>query len=236
MNKKHGTLVLVRHGESRFNTLNLFTGWIDVPLSRVGISEAQRAAKHCMQFNYDAAYTSHLERAHETLLVILSEQKKIGVFQHEQNSRYAVQSGASSELKRKVLPIFTTADLNERAYGALQGVDKNTANRRYGRAQVFAWRRSYLERPPGGESLKDVFTRVMTYFAHTIHPRIKSGETVLIVGHGNTLRAVIKFLENIDDEKILSVDLPFARPLVYTCLQNHFFRTEGTYTLRRPLR
>ncbi|MDP2630196.1 MAG: histidine phosphatase family protein [Candidatus Uhrbacteria bacterium] len=233
---RHGTLVLVRHGESRFNMLNLFTGWIDVPLSVAGIQEAQAAARHCRQFNYDVSFTSYLERAHETLLVILSQQKKIGVFQHERGSRYAMIYNTSSEPRKDILPIITVKDLNERAYGALQGMNKNTAQRLYGKENVYAWRRGYRERPPQGESLRDVFERVITYFVINIHPRILQGETVLIVGHGNTLRAIVKFLEKIDDEKIASIDLPFAHPLIYTCAHNKFARIEGAYTVSRPLR
>lgn len=236
MNSKQGTLVLVRHGESRFNTLNLFTGWIDVPLSVVGIAEATRAAKHCQQFDYDAAFTSHLERAHETLLVILSKQKKVGLFQHESDVRYTISSGASTELAKKTLPIFTSRKLNERAYGVLQGVNKQSAIRTYGKKKVLAWRRGFGERPPNGESLKDVFRRVVGYFKKNIHPRIVKGETVLVVGHGNTLRAIIKYLEKIDDKNISFVDLPFAHPLVYTCVDDRFSRVGGSYTLRRPLR
>lgn len=236
MHQKHGTLVLVRHGESRFNTLNLFTGWIDVPLTVAGIEEALRAARHCKQFDYDVAFTSHLERAHETLLVILSEQKKIGVFQHESDTQYIISSGISSELEKKLLPIFTSKKLNERAYGILQGMNKQSANKKYGKKKVLGWRRGFSERPPNGESLKDVFRRVILFFEKNIHPRILRGETVLIVGHGNTLRAIIKFLEKIDDTKISLIDLPFAHPLIYTCLHDQFTRVEGSYTLRRPLR
>ncbi len=233
---KHGTLVLVRHGESRFNTRNLFTGWIDVPLSVVGIREAEGVAMHCKQFNYTVAFTSHLERAHETLLVILSQQKKIGVFQHEKDPRYAMMYNASTGHRKDILPIITAKDLNERAYGILQGMNKNTAQRIYGKETVFAWRRGYHKRPPQGESLQDVFVRVIAYFEKNIHPRIMQGETVLMVGHGNTLRAIIKFLEKIDDEQIASIDLPFAHPLIYTCIHDQFTRIDGTYSLSRPLR
>ncbi|MBI4272886.1 histidine phosphatase family protein [Candidatus Uhrbacteria bacterium] len=236
MQKRHGTLVLVRHGESRFNTLNLFTGWIDVPLSMVGIEEAQHVAKHCKQFDYDAAYTSYLERAQETLLVILSKQKKIGVFQHERDTRYTISPSASTEFEIKPLPIFTSRNLNERAYGILQGMNKNTAVKKYGKKKVRAWRRGFCEQPPKGESLKNVFKRVIVYFEKNIHPRIVRGESVLIVAHGNTLRAIIKFLEKIDDTKISFIDLPFAHPLTYTYMNDQFIRVDGTYTLRRPLR
>jgi len=232
---KHGTLVLVRHGESRMNKLNRFTGWVDTPLSKAGIDEAHKVADHCRQFDYDAAFTSDLERAHETLLIILSHQRKTGVFQHEGNARYALKK-APPDFTKKTLPIFTSEKLNERHYGDLQGLNKNSAIRTFGKTKVFNWRRGYTNRPPKGESLKDVYDRVVPYFEEYIHPRIKGGETVLVTAHGNTLRAVIKFLENIDDDQIPNVNLPTGHPLVYSCTKDVFNREEGAYRFNRPLR
>ena len=233
---KHGRLVLVRHGESRFNTQNIFTGCIDVSLSETGLKEAHRAARHCQKFNYDAVFTSHLERAHETLLVILSEQKKTGIFRHDNDPRYDISTKIAPALKKNILPVFTTRDLNERAYGDLQGMNKQAAVRKYGKDAVLGWRRSFEQRPPKGESLQDVYGRVVVYFEEQIHSRVRSGETVLIVGHGNTLRAIIKFIENIADDQIPYIDLPFAQPLVYRCRGNNFLRIEGEYRSNRPLR
>lgn len=232
---KHGYLVLVRHGESRLNKLNRFTGWIDIPLSEAGIKEASQCAEHCRRFDYHAAFTSHLERAHETLLIILSHQRRIGVFQHE-DKRYNGLTYAPPEFIKKTFPIFADIQLNERAYGELQGLNKNTAARTYGKSQVLQWRRGFKDRPPKGESLKDVYERVIPYFEKEIHPRVNRGETILIAAHGNTLRAVIKFLEHIDDDQIPFVDLPTAHPLVYSCIKDQFTRIEGEYRFNRPLR
>ena len=226
---------MIRHGESRFNELNLFTGWLDVPLTEHGISEAQQAALHCKHYDYDAVFTSHLERAHETALVILSLQKKIGILKHKEHKWYSYTDGLAMHAD-KIIPIYADRTLNERAYGVLQGMNKRKAVEKFGETQVFKWRREFTYRPPQGESLRDVYLRVIPYFKKTILPRIRRGETILIVGHGNTLRTVIKFLENIDDHNISFVNLPFGRPLVYEFDRNAFKRIEGAYDFERPLR
>lgn len=232
-----GRLVLVRHGESLFNKLNLFTGWLDVPLTEQGIKEGQGVAVHCQQFNYDAAFTSHLERAHETLLIILARQKRMGIFKHESADWYDMlkkaPEGPDSE---EILPIYSSQALNERAYGSLQGTNKDEAVGIYGLAQVLKWRRSFKAKPPEGESLEDVYKRATGYFNEMILPRLKNGETNLIVSHGNTLRAIIKDIESIDDDKIPLIDLPFAVPLVYEYKDGRFNRIEGEYNFRRVLR
>lgn len=233
---KHGTLVLVRHGESRMNVLNRFTGWIDIPLSNTGIKEAQKAAEHCKQFEYDAAFTSNLMRAHETLLIILAQQKKMGVFLHSEDERYNNFSQLSTELSDGILPIIANESLNERNYGNLQGRNKAKVMEEFGEAQVLKWRRGYKDKPPDGESLAAVYERTVTYFQKNIHPKIRNGENILISAHGNTLRAIIKFLEQIDDDQISSLDLPTGTPIVYTCEEDIFTRTDGEYRLDRPLR
>lgn len=233
---KHGTLVLVRHGESRMNELNRFSGWIDVPLSERGIKEAQQCEKHCRQFDFDAAFTSNLERAHETLLIILSSQHRIGIFEHLGEKKYNHLDQLPKWFINETIPIFAHEDLNERYYGDLQGINKIQANKTFGKEKVLQWRRGFKDRPPKGESLKDVYERVIPYFQDEIHPRLKKGETILISGHGNTLRAVIKFLEKIEDERIPFVDLPTGKPLVYECNKDMFTRVEGEYRLDRPLR
>lgn len=235
--KKYGNLVLVRHGQSRWNLLNLFTGWIDVPLSDTGIREARQCSKHCESFNYDAAFASDLGRARETLLIILSKQRDVGVFQHKdkRNRRYH-QMSISKKTIRKIFPIFSSEKLNERAYGKLQGMNKNSANKLYGKEQVFKWRREFKSRPPAGESLKDVYLRTIPYFEKEIQPRIRRGETVLVVAHGNTLRALIKFLEKVSDSEIPFIDLPNGKPIVYECRNDKFKIIDGKYKFKRPLR
>ena len=231
-----GLLVLIRHGESRFNELNLFTGCVDVPLTEKGVKEADQVASHCQQFNYDAAFTSHLERAHETLLLILSRQQKIGIFQHNNDGRYEMTKKTPALFRKQILPINSSKALNERAYGALQGMNKDKATELYGASQILKWRRGFSSKPPQGESLKDVYKRSVRYFNKMIIPRLKRRETNLIVSHGNTLRAIIKYIENIEDVKIPLINLPFASPLVYEYKNNRFSRIEGTYNFERVLR
>ncbi len=232
--ERHGTLILVRHGESRLNELNLYTGWLDIPLSKKGFDEAYKVADHCQQFNYDAAFTSQLERAHGTLLVISACQKKIGIFQNKDGYQYTHLENAPLDFTQKTFPIFTSEKLNERFYGDLQGLDKEVSVQLFGKEDVFKWRRGFSNKPPNGESLQDVYNRVVPYFEEHIHPRIKQGETVLVVAHGNTLRAVIKFLEHISDDQIPFVNLPTGHPLVYSCIKDQFTRIEGEYDFDRP--
>lgn len=235
-NAKHGVLVLVRHGESRLNELNIFTGWIDAPLNKKGLDEAHIVADHCRHFEYDAAFTSNLERAQETLLVVLSHQKKIGIFQHEESGQYNHVERAPEEFIRETFPVFMSKDLNERSYGDLQGLNKDIAAQIFGANTVLKWRRGFKDQPPKGESLQDVYDRVIPYFEEYIHPRVKQRETILLVAHGNTLRAIIKFLEHIDDNQVPAVNLPTGYPLVYSCVSDQFTRIEGEYNFDRPLR
>jgi len=228
-----GVLVLVRHGESLFNKLNLFTGWLDVPLTEAGIQEAHKVAAHCKQFDYDAAFTSNLERAHETLLIVLASQQKIAVFQHDNHDWYGMIKNEPTIIDKPILPVYSSAALNERAYGALQGLNKELASMTYGVSQVLEWRRGYDARPPGGESLEDVYSRVIPYICDVIIPRLERGETNLIVSHGNTLRAIIKFMENIESSKIPRISLPFASPLVYEYEAGRFNKVEGEYEFNR---
>jgi 2,3-bisphosphoglycerate-dependent phosphoglycerate mutase len=208
-------LVLVRHGESIWNTKNVFTGWTDVPLTEKGFKEAQKAAKELKDLSLDVAFTSKLERAQGTLLVILAEQKKTGIFLHENEKKAKWFMHPLKFMEESEIPIYSSSDLNERYYGALQGKNKDEMRKKYGEEQVFAWRRSYDVRPPKGESLKDVYKRVVPYFEKNILPQIKRQKNVLVSAHGNSLRAMIKYLDNISDEDIPHLELPFGKPIVY---------------------
>ncbi len=232
-----GTIVLVRHGESRWNLGNRFTGWVDVPLSMAGIKEAQDCAKHCKKYDFQLAFTSALERAHSTLHIILSEQGRTGIVQHPEDKRYGRWIKASNVFSSRDIPIYEHKYLNERYYGSLQGLVKSAAEKKYGRDRVLDWRRGYDTNPPGGgESLKDVVKRITPYMETKVIARLKRGETVILVGHGNTLRSVIKGFEKISDEHITHIDLPEAKPLVYVYRSGRFTRTEGEYSFDRPLR
>lgn len=228
-------LVLVRHGESRWNLENRFTGWVDIPLSKNGVREAERVARHCLNFKYSVAYTSALERAQATLSIILSRQNKTGIFLHHGNKRYSKMHTTGKE--KDDLPVITSEKLNERYYGDLQGMNKHFAEEKYGKDKVFLWRRGYASRPPRGESLKEVHARVHDLLHGEILPSVKRGESILCVAHGNTLRAIIKHLENISSDDVAFIDLPNATPLVYRCsARGQYIRTEGVYKFSRPLR
>lgn len=225
-------LVLVRHGESRWNTRNRFTGWVDVPLSQNGMKEAMNIASGMKKLKLDVAYTSHLERAHMTLLTILAEQHRTGIFIHDHSHggfEYAFKNGSDE------LPIYPTWLLNERHYGVLQGMDKHQAAKKFGLQKVLEWRRGFHARPPHGESLEDVYLRAVPYFERVIMPEIRKPKNVLIVAHGNALRAIIKHLENISDDRIAQLELKPGQPFVYSFERGALKKTFRGHTFDRPL-
>ncbi|ENG7474972.1 2,3-diphosphoglycerate-dependent phosphoglycerate mutase [Listeria monocytogenes] len=211
-------LVLIRHGQSEWNKLNLFTGWHDVDLSQEGVVEALTAGKRIKEagLEFDVAFTSVLTRAIKTLNYVLEESDQMWV------------------------PVHKSWRLNERHYGALQGLNKQETAEKYGADQVQKWRRSYDTLPPlleenderqakndrryqlldthaipSGENLKVTLERVIPYWMDTIAPEIKEGRRVVIAAHGNSLRALVKFLEGISDDEIMDLEIPTGVPLVY---------------------
>ncbi len=211
-------LVLLRHGQSTWNLENRFTGWTDVGLTSQGEQEAHTAAKALAQngFTFDIAYTSVLRRAVKTLWIVMED------------------------MGLEWLPVINAWQLNERHYGALQGLNKAEMAIKYGDAQVKLWRRSYDVPPPAldldderhprfdrryasmlpdqlprCESLKDTVARMLPYWHSTIAPTVKSGTRVLVSAHGNSLRALVKYLDNISEEAIPELNIPTGIPLVY---------------------
>lgn len=232
-----GLLVLVRHGESRWNLANRFQGWVDVSLSENGLREAEACAKHCRAYRFDCAFTSRLERAHQTLHVILSKQDRTGIIQHTgKSSHHPSWVKRSNLLRNHDLPVYMDDSLNERYYGDLQGMHKQEAEQAYGFEQVLRWRRGYLDRPPRGESLEQVSARTIPYFKSKILPRLKKGEQVLVAAHGNSLRTIIKYIQGIDDEMIANIDLPQAKPIVFRLTKKGWRHEQGELSVGRPLR
>lgn len=211
-------IVLIRHGESTWNKENLFTGWTDVDLSEKGISEAHIAGKRLLEagFAFDEAWTSVLKRAIRTLWIVMDEMDLMW------------------------LPVQNDWRLNERHYGALQGLNKAETAEKYGEEQVKLWRRSFDIPPPSltqqdarypghdprymdlteaqlplAESLKDTCQRTMPFWNEIVVPRLKSGNRMIIAAHGNSLRAIIKTLDNISDEDIVNLNVPTGIPLIY---------------------
>ena len=211
-------LVLVRHGQSQWNLENRFTGWKDVDITEAGVAEARKGAQALMKagFDFDLCYTSVLKRAIRTRWTILDE------------------------MDRMWLPVVRDWRLNERHYGALQGLNKAETAQKHSEEQVFIWRRSFDVPPPSlelgderwpgadrryamlppkaiplAESLKDTIARVEPYFVGEIAPQIAQGKRVLIAAHGNSLRALVKYLDEVSDEEIPKVEIPTGVPLVY---------------------
>ncbi len=194
-------LILLRHGESQWNLENRFTGWTDVPLSPKGEQEAREAGQKLKSYKFDIAYTSVLKRAINTLNIVL---KIIG---------------------QESLPILYDKALNERHYGALQGLNKAETAKKYGDEQVKLWRRSYDVPPPKektelnpdgiSESLKDTAARTLPYFESKILPDIKKGKNVLVAAHGNSLRSIVMKLDNLTREQVIELNIPTGVPLLY---------------------
>ncbi len=216
-------LVLIRHGESTWNLENRFTGWTDVPLTETGIAQAKEAGRllSAEGFNFDVAYTSVLKRATHTLWHCLDA------------------------MDRTWLPVVHAWRLNERHYGALQGLNKAETAKKYGDAQVLVWRRSFDTPPPAltaddprceradrryekqqpqdiplTECLKDTVARVLPFWNESMAPAIKAGKRIVVAAHGNSIRALVKYLDNISDDDIVGVNIPNGIPLVYTLDSN----------------
>ena len=227
-------LILIRHGESRWNISNKFSGWTDVPLSEVGINEALIAAKKLEGLRLDIAFTSKLTRAQETLLLILAKQDYTGIFLHKSKKRFS-WSLHPKVFDKYEIPIYSDNSLNERYYGSLQGMDKNKARKKFGEKQVFKWRRSWDVKPPKGESLKDTYKRSVPYFIKKVLPELKSGKNVIVSAHGNSLRAIIKYLERISDEEIPHLNLPTGKPIIYKWRNGRLKKDNYTHSFNRPV-
>ncbi|SHL22348.1 phosphoglycerate mutase [Chitinophaga jiangningensis] len=184
-------LFLIRHGQSLWNLENRFTGWKDIDLSEKGVQEATEAGKELRGEQIDIAFTSTLIRAQHTLDLVLQNSGETGI------------------------PVVINKALNERSYGDLEGLNKADTAAQYGEAQVHIWRRSFSTRPPGGESLEDTYNRVIPYFMHTILPHMEAAENVLIVAHGNSLRALVMFIDNLTQDEILQREIATGFPLTY---------------------
>jgi 2,3-bisphosphoglycerate-dependent phosphoglycerate mutase len=214
------TLILVRHGQSLWNALNKFTGWVDVPLSERGRAEATIASCRLSSYRINVCFTSKLIRAIETAMIVLTEQDdicggKIPIIKHEATDQdwhgWDQYEGNPTE----ELPIFTNAALDERFYGELQGLNKAETAEKYGYDKVQEWRRSYDIRPPGGESLADTQKRVVAYFGSRILPHLQQGDPVLVAAHGNSLRSIMMKLENLSPEEVTKLELVTGVPIVY---------------------
>lgn len=210
-------LILLRHGASVWNEENLFTGWVDVPLSTRGIKEAFEAGERLKKTPIDVIFCSTLTRSTMTAMLAMSvhESKKTPVILHGQGRLHSWGTIHSKKTEAKTIPVYTSGTLNERMYGALQGLNKQELREQFGAEQVQIWRRSYRTCPPGGESLYMTLKRVLPYFRRTILPHLFMDDHVLISAHGNSLRAIIKHIEKISDDDIVRLEIPTGVPLFY---------------------
>ena len=176
-------LILLRHLQSQWNKENRFTGWTDIPLSEEGIASADQVALKLANFKIDKVYTSPLTRNRTTVVLILRK------------------------LDKKKVPIVIDKSLNERHYGKLQGLNKDEIKEKYGQEQVQLWRRAWDTAPPEGESLKDVYNRVVPFYQKNVENDLKQGKNVLIVASHNSLRALVKYLNNVSDQEIINLEI-----------------------------
>ncbi|ABR55287.1 phosphoglycerate mutase 1 family [Methanococcus vannielii SB] len=209
-------LVFLRHGESIWNKMNIFTGWVDVPLSKGGVKEAKIAGKLLKSYKFDVAYSSELIRALNTLILVMQENKASNFIKINHDSvkmkEWGKVYGAESI---NYTPVYKSWELNERYYGKLQGLNKERAKEIYGKDDVFLWRRSYETAPPNGESLKDTYERTVPYLKRYILPTLTYGKDVIVTAHGNSLRSIIAYLEKLNSEEVLKLEIPTGVPLVY---------------------
>jgi 2,3-bisphosphoglycerate-dependent phosphoglycerate mutase len=213
-------LILVRHGQSTWNAANRFTGWVDVPLNHVGRREAIAAAQKISPYQINVAFTSLLMRAMETAAICLTEcvgvcGGKSPVFKHEADDPdwhgWDKYSGDHSH----EVPIFMSSALDERYYGDLQGFNKEEMAQQVGAETVHQWRRSFSIRPPGGESLEDTVARTLPFFLDRILKHLTTGDNVLVAAHGNSLRALIMQLDQLEPDEVPGLELATGIPIVY---------------------
>ena len=218
-------LILLRHGQSIWNKENLFTGWVDIPMSEEGMQEAIEAGKKIENIPIDVIFTSTLIRAQMTVPLALLHHKsgKTPVFIHPEEPRGAVYS---EETKKGLIPVYCAWELNERLYGRLQGLNKAETAKKYGDEQVHTWRRSFDGKPPDGESLEMTAARTLPYFKKRIVPHLEKGETVLIAAHGNSLRSIVMHLDNLSKEAVVALEIPTGEALIYSY-------SNGRYDLSR---
>lgn len=214
-------LILIRHGQSTWNAANKFTGWVDVPLSHVGLEEAQKAAQKLKGYDIDVCFTSMLIRAIQTGLICLVEsdavlkQGKSPVIHHNADDPNWHGWDRHEGNRDEEIPVFPTQALDERYYGDLQGLNKAETAEKFGSDQVKLWRRSYSVRPPGGESLADTVARTVPFFKERILTHLKAGDNVLVAAHGNSLRSIIMDLDQLSETEIPLVELATGIPIIY---------------------
>jgi 2,3-bisphosphoglycerate-dependent phosphoglycerate mutase len=210
-------LILLRHGASLWNEKNLFTGWVDIPLSTKGIEESLQAGEKIAQIPIDLIFVSSLIRAQMTAMLAMSVHGGgVPCIAHLGQGKLGEWAQVhSDEAQKQCIPTYVAWQLNERMYGILQGMNKDEMRKKYGEEQVKVWRRSYDVAPPEGESLKMTAERTIPYFQEMILPQLGQGKNILIVAHGNSLRSIVMFLEKLTPQQILEREIATGEPLIY---------------------
>ncbi|GMI77233.1 hypothetical protein like AT1G22170 [Hibiscus trionum] len=220
-------LILIRHGESLWNEKNLFTGCVDVPLTKKGVEEAIEAGKRICNIPVDMIYTSSLIRAQMTAMLAMTQhrRKKVPIIIHNESEQARAWSQIYSEdTINQSIPVMAAWQLNERMYGELQGLNKQETADRFGIEKVHEWRRSYDIPPPDGESLEMCAQRAVAYFKNNIEPQLLSGKNVLIAAHGNSLRSIIMYLDKLTSQEVISLELSTGIPMLYIFKEGKFIR------------
>ena len=222
-------LILMRHGQSMWNAAKLFTGWVDVPLTNVGITEAIEGGKKIAHLDLNEVHVSTLIRAQMTAMIALAQHNggKTPVF-HYPGPEGGLASVSENEARMiewaqikgeagaaDLLPVHVSWQLNERMYGDLQGLDKQETRDKYGDEQVHIWRRSFDVPPPNGESLELTAARTIPYLETSITPSLANGKNVFVAAHGNSLRSIVMQIEGLSKEEVLKLEIPTGQPIVY---------------------
>jgi len=218
-------LILLRHGQSKWNKLNRFTGWVDVDLTAEGIEEALNAGEEIKKIPVDVVYTSTLVRAQMTATIAMSRHasQRPLIFMHTKGKEKEWGTDhCLEEALEEGIPTYMSWHLNERYYGKLQGMNKDEARKEFGEEQVHIWRRSFDVPPPEGESLELTLQRTLPYFQETIVKALEKGLNVLVAAHGNSLRSIVMFLDKLSKEEVLKLEIPTGHPLIYQFDQSKF--------------
>lgn len=224
---REAALILIRHGESLWNEKNLFTGCVDVPLTKKGVEEAVEAGKRISNIPVDMIYTSALIRAQMTAMLAMTQhrRKKVPIVLHNETEQAKSWSQIfSQETEKQCIPVVTAWQLNERMYGELQGLNKQETADKYGKEQVHEWRRSYDIPPPNGESLEMCAERAVAYFKDKIEPQLQAGKNVMIAAHGNSLRSIIMYLDKLTSQEVISLELSTGIPMLYIVKEEKYIR------------
>jgi 2,3-bisphosphoglycerate-dependent phosphoglycerate mutase len=218
-------LILMRHGQSQWNNYNLFTGWVDIPLSTQGVEEALKGGRTIMDEPIDIIFTSTLIRAQMTAMLAMTvhHSRKVPVILHPGEGKLEEWGSIYSPLSQsQTIPVIRAWELNERMYGELQGVNKKELADKYGPEQVQIWRRSFDVPPPKGESLEMTAARSIPYFEKNIVPCLAQGQNVFVAAHGNSLRSIIMDLDKLSPQEVVRLELATGLPVIYQYSNGRF--------------